>query len=253
MKLNTAKRIFESIQQLADPTELNWLAGKIQEDSKGLSLAFVMAPRKVAKTRVGIIPSWNWQNGTLDQLVRVYLLIHLAEKEDGKSRIETLFDTAEMNELVALYRALPVLPTPEIWLHRATDAVRSNMGPVFDAIAFKNPYPTTYFSELAWNQLVLKCIFNDKPIHLIEGLDERANQALANTLADFAHERWAAGRRVPSQVWRLIRNFQTDTKEQDLKRLAESVDPNDRKAAELVLQNSPLEAWKVLEKEEKAY
>jgi hypothetical protein len=183
----------------------------------------------------------------------VYLLIHLAEKEDGKSRIETLFDTAEMNELVALYRALPVLRTPEIWLHRATDAVRSNMGPVFDAIAFGNPYPFHYFSELAWNQLVLKCIFNDKPIHLIEGLDERANQALADTLADFAHERWAAGRRVPSQVWRLIRNFQTDTKEQDLKRLAESADPNDQKAAELILQNSPLEAWKVLEKEETAY
>jgi hypothetical protein len=251
--LKTAELIFESIQSLASTTELVWITNKIKTDSKGLSLAFVVAPRQVAKTPVGIISGWNWKNGTLDQLVRVYLLIHLAEKEDGKSRIETLFDTAEMNELVALYRALPVLPKPEIWLHRATDAVRSNMGPVFDAIAFGNPYPKTYFPELAWNQLVLKCIFNDKPIHLIEGLDERANQALANTLADFAHERWAAGRRVPSQVWRLIRNFQTDTKEQDLKRLAESSDPYDRIAAELVQQNSPLEAWKVLEREEKAY
>ena len=44
-----------------------------------------------------------------------------------------------------------------------------------------------------------------------------------------------------------------ETKEQDLKRLVESADPNDRKAAELVLNNSPLEAWKVLEKEETAY
>lgn len=251
--MKTAELIFESIQSLASTTELVWITDKIKTDSKGLSLAFVMAPRQIAKTPVGIIPGWNWQNSTLDQLVRVYLLIHLAEKEDGKSRIETLFDTAEMNELVALYRALPVLPTPEIWLHRATDAVRSNMGPVFDAIAFANPYPRAYFSELAWNQLVLKCIFNDKPIHLIEGLDERANQALADTLADFAHERWAAGRRVPSQVWRLIRNFQTDTKEQDLKRLQESSDPNDRIAAELIQKNSPLDAWKVLEREEKAY
>jgi hypothetical protein len=251
--LNTAELLNQSIQSLASSTELAWLEDKLKADSKGLSLAFVIAPRQIAKTPVGIIPGWNWHNSTLDQLVRVYLLIHLAEKEDGKSRIETLFDTAEMNELVALYRALPVLPTPEIWLHRATDAVRSNMGPVFDAIAFGNPYPKAYFSELAWNQLVLKCIFNDKPIHLIEGLDERANQALADTLADFAHERWAAGRRVPSQVWRLIRNFQTNTKEQDLKRLQESSDPNDRIAAELIQKNSPLEAWKVLEREEKAY
>ncbi len=251
--MNTAELLYKYIQSLASPTELAWLADKMKADSKGLSLAFVMVPRQVAKTNTGNIPGWNWQNGTLDQLVRVYLLIHLAEKEDGKARIDTLFDTAEMNELVALYRALPALKTPEIWLQRATDAVRSNMGPVFDAIAFDNPYPFHYFSELAWNQLVLKCIFNDKPIHLILGLDERTNQALANTLADFAHERWAAGRRVPSQVWRLTRNFQTETKEQDLNRLVESADPNDRKAAELVLQNSPLEAWKVIEKEETAY
>lgn len=251
--MNTAELLYQTIQSQASPTELAWIADKIKADSKGLSLAFVMAPRQVSKTRVGIIPGWNWQNSTLDQLVRVYLLIHLAEKEDGKARINTLFDTAEMYELVALYRALPVIKSPEIWLNRATDAVRSNMGPVFDAIAFGNPYPLQHFSELAWNQLVLKCIFNDKPIHLIEGLDERANQALADTLADFAHERWSAGRRVPSQVWRLIRNFQTETKEQDLAKLAQSEDPNDQKAAELISKNSPLEAWKVLEKEETAY
>ena len=216
-----------------------------------------MVPRKVSKTPIqkdlGLLAGWNWQHGTVDQLVRVYFLIQLADKEEGKSQIETLFDTAEMNELVALYRALPALIKPEIWLHRATDAVRSNMGPVFDAIAFGNPYPKTYFSELAWNQLVLKCIFNDKPIHLIEGLDERANQALADTLADFAHERWAAGRRVPSQVWRLIRNFKTESIEEDLGKLTKSEDVNDRKAAELILNNSPLEAWRELEQAEPIY
>jgi hypothetical protein len=84
-------------------------------------------------------------------------------------------------------------------------------------------------------------------------LDERSNQALADTLADFAHERWAAGRRVPSQVWRLIRNFQTESIEQDVAKLSKSEDANDRKAAELILNNSPLEAWKELEKEETAY
>ena len=255
--MTTAELIYQSITSLANPTELAWIEEKSDADAKGLALAFVVVPRKVSKTPIqkdlGLLAGWNWQYGTVDQLVRVYFLILLADKQEGKSQIETLFDTAEMNELVALYRALPALIKPETWLHRATDAVRSNMGPVFDAIAFGNPYPFHYFSELAWNQLVLKCIFNDKPIHLIEGLDERANQALANTLADFAHERWAAGRRVPSQVWRLTRNFQTETKEQDLNRLVESADPNDRKAAELVLQNSPLEAWKVLEKEETAY
>jgi hypothetical protein len=255
--LTTAELIYQSIASLVNPTELAWIEEKRKADAKGLALAFVMVPRKVSKTPIqkdlGLLTGWNWQNRTVDQLVRVYFLIQIADKQEGKSQIETLFDTAEMNELVALYRALPALIKPEIWLHRATDAVRSNMGPVFDAIAFGNPYPKTYFSELAWNQLVLKCIFNDKPIHLIEGLDKRANQALADTLADFAQERWSAGRRVPSQVWRLIREFDTKTKKQDLERLAASPDPNDQKAAQLVLNNSPLEAWEELEIEEKAY
>jgi hypothetical protein len=140
--LNTAELIFQSIAALTSPTEIAWIEEKLHADAKGISLAFVMVPRIIAKhsieNELSIITGWNWKNATLDQLVRVYFLLHLAKKEDGKSRIETLFDTAEMNELVALYRALPVLKTPEIWLHRATDAVRSNMGPVFDAIAFGN-------------------------------------------------------------------------------------------------------------------
>jgi hypothetical protein len=255
--LNTAELIFQSIAALTSPAELAWIEEKLKTDAKGISLAFVMVPRFIAKKSIenelSTLQGWNWKNASLDQLVRVYLLMHLAEKEEGKSRIETLFDTAEMNELVALYRAIPALKTPEIWLQRATDAVRSNMGPVFDAIAFGNPYPQTYFSELAWNQLVLKCIFNDKPIHLIIGLDERANQALADTLADFAHERWAAGRRVPSQVWRLLRNFKTESIEEDLGKLSKSEDVNDRKAAELIQNNSPLEAWRELEQAEPIY
>ena len=76
--MNTAELLYQSIQSLASTTELAWVEDKLKADSKGLSLAFVMAPRQVAKTRVGIIPGWNWQNGTLDQLVRVYILIHLA-------------------------------------------------------------------------------------------------------------------------------------------------------------------------------
>ena len=143
--MTTAELIYQSIASLVNPTELAWIEEKRKADAKGLALAFVMVPRKVSKTPIqedlGLLTGWNWQNRTVDQLVRVYFLIQIADKQEGKSQIETLFDTAEMNELVALYRALPVLSKPEIWLHRATDAVRSNMGPVFDAIAFGNPYP----------------------------------------------------------------------------------------------------------------
>ena len=123
-------------------------------------------------------------------------------------------------------------------MHRATEAVRSNIGDVFNSFAFANPYPAAYFTESAWNQLVLKCIFNDKPIHLIQGIDERANQDLANMLSDFAHERWAAGRSVPAQVWRLVVNFTNERIFEDMEKLFLSNDTNNKIAATLVCSDS---------------
>ena len=127
---------------------------------------------------------------------------------------------------------------PEKWLHRATDAVRSNIGDVFNSFAFGNPYAAKYFSDLAWNQLVLKCIFNDKPIHLIQGIDRRANQALADMLSDFAHERWAAGRTVPAQVWRLVVNYLNERILEDMTTLFLSNDIHNKLAATLVCSHS---------------
>ena len=116
------------------------------------------------------------------------------------------------------------------------------MGFVFDAIALHNPYPEKYFSELAWNQLVLKTIFNDKPIHFIEGLQNRANEKLAVTLSDFAHERWAAGRSVPAQVWRLTGKYLTPALLPDMQHLFDSEKEEDRKAAALACNEATLPA-----------
>ncbi len=138
-----------------------------------------------------------------------------------------------MNELVALYSALPLLAYPQNWLFRATEAVRSNVGDVFDALVMNNPYPTRYFDESAWNQLVLKTIFNDKAIHRIIGLQGRSNADLARMLSDFAHERWAAGRTVAPEVWRLTPEFMNESLLADMQHLFASSNPDDRKAAAL--------------------
>ncbi|WP_044174145.1 EboA domain-containing protein [Flectobacillus major] len=232
------------IEKAANQKELQWLEAKANADVKTIQIAFVSAPRFIRKSVIEVdeqaihqlVPAWNLGEWTLERLVRVYLLLCLPNENEESyvGYIETLFDTAEINELVALYSALPVLNYPEKWLFRAAEAVRSNMGVVFDAIAFGNPYPQQYFSELAWNQLVLKCIFNDKPIHLIVGLDQRANAKLAETLSDFAHERWAAGRKVPAQVWRLVVNFLNDTILEDINKLFQSNDIQNQTAAALV-------------------
>ena len=242
----------------ASEKELQWLDSQNIKDNKALQKTFVLTPRFISKKEVEVVlenpnvvkPKYGTpktkttnikkQTWTLDRVVRVLLLSNVqnTNKEDYCQTIETLFETAEINEAVALYSALPLLQYPEKWLFRATEAVRSNMGTVFDAIAFHNPYPAKYFSEAAWNQLVLKCIFNDKPIHLIEGLDKRTNQNLANMLSDFAHERWAAHRTIPPQVWRLVSKFITPTILEDISKLFDSENIQNQKAAALVCKES---------------
>lgn len=238
--------IYQIIKDNATEKELAWVDAKNGADLKGLQLAFVMAPRFISKKRI-IIDAQNEinavlqiSNWTLDRLVRVYFIANLDQFEETEycKTIETLFETAEINESVALYSAFPIIKYPEKWMYRATEAVRSYVGSIFDTIAFGNSYPSNYFYEQAWNQLVLKCIFNDKPINRIEGIDERANQELAKTLSDFAHERWAASRQVPAQVWRLVQNFMDDAIFEDIEKLLNSDREEDRIAANILLKNS---------------
>lgn len=237
--------ILKIIQDNANEKELIWIDSK-SVNIQSLSMAFVGTPRFIGKriiqSELANLNGLQIQYWTLDRLVRVYFLLLLenSAQESASIQIEILFDTAEINESIALFSALPLFIKPEKWLHRATDAVRSNIGDVFDSFAFGNPYAEKYFSELAWNQLVLKCIFNDKPIHLIQGIDRRANQALADTLSDFAHERWAAGRTVYAQVWRLVVNFLNERILKDMTTLFLSNDIHNKIAATLVCSNSVL-------------
>ncbi len=251
--------LWELLSAQLTTSEADWLSAKGEAEPLELMTAFVAAPRFLAKRTVKptvqqtielneILPGFSVEDWGIVRLSRVWLLscLEAADKEEYCRHIETLFDTAEMNELVALYSALPVLNYPEKWLFRATDAVRSNMGVVFDAIALRNPYPTKHFTELAWNQLVLKTIFNDKPIHFIVGLDERANKNLALTLSDFAHERWAAGRMVAPQVWRLVSKFLNEELLSDMEQLFRSPSVHDQQAAALTCHHSDYQPAKQL-------
>ncbi|MNL47397.1 hypothetical protein D3C87_1701850 [compost metagenome] len=91
-----------------------------------LMTAFVAAPRFLSKKIINTsdaekaalnleIPGFSVEGWSLVRLSRVWLLTQLdpSAKEEYIKNIETLFDTAEMNELVALYSALPLLSYPD--------------------------------------------------------------------------------------------------------------------------------------------
>jgi hypothetical protein len=97
-----------------------------------------------------------------------------------------------------------------------------------------NPYPSEQLDPPAWNQLVLKAIFTEKPLLRIIGLRARANASLAKSISDFAHERWAAHRSVNPLVWICVENFIHDEMLDDIRRLANSTDSGEQEAAALL-------------------
>jgi len=228
-----------------------WVKQKIVTLSEPISLkdfylAFGIAPRMVGKLllqlapedidaarqlRKGLTPT-HW---TTDQAARILILLMLPHDDTAEylKALDQLFTTAEVGELTALYLALPLLPHPEALRFRVSEGIRTNMSVVFNAIALDNPYPMDYLDEAAWNQLVLKAVFIGSPLHRIQGLDARANAHLARILRDFVHERWAAGRPVTHEVWRIIAPFADDSVLIDIERLFEKGSETEQQAAAL--------------------
>jgi hypothetical protein len=169
-----------------------------------------------SKMRLGWFPS-HW---SVDQAARALLVLTLPQTDSDKYLyiLEQVFKAADVGELVALYQALPLLPYPEKLQKRAAEGIRSNMTAVFNAVALRNPYPAEQFDDLAWNQMVLKALFVGSPLHLIQGLDVRANRELSRMLIDYAHERYSANRLVSAEIWRLVEKFADPEMIEDLRR-----------------------------------
>jgi hypothetical protein len=238
----------EILREAVSPETLTWLHdyALVSTPVNRFNAAFVSVPRKTGKTplQVGAVyqrevelirPGLDLSGWTVDRLARVWLIIHVDPtiREEYVKRIESLFLAAEVSELVALYSGLPLLAYPESWKARCSEGIRSNIGDVLTAIMCHNPYPAENLDEAAWNQLVLKAIFTEKPVNQITGLDSRANKKLAYTLSDYAHERWAAHRAVNPLLWRCVSPFIDEQILPDIKKVSQSDDPLEREAAAL--------------------
>jgi hypothetical protein len=244
--------IFELTRSNVNEETWKWLSEKfLAPETSAVNSAFAMMPRKTGKLPLNISPElrdelekikpgFTLEGWTADRLGRLCLLLHLDPSEKGKyvKTIENLFLAAEVNELVALYSTLPLFAWPELWKMRCAEGIRSNIGLVLEAIMYNNPYPFNYLDEKAWNQLILKAFFTDKDLNRIPGIDERANAELAATLVDFAHERWAAHRKINPHLWRLTSKFIDDNLVTDLQRVFEEGSLRDRQAAALTAYHS---------------
>lgn len=210
--------LYESLNHQLSGPAAEWLTQTLNQVAsaqqvKTLVTAFSKASRQVGKADLQIdrpgSDGRHFRHWSTDQAARTLLLLAFSSEDAFRQQqaVQMLFDNADVSEQVALYQSLPLLPHPESYRAQAIEGVRSAMTAVFNAIALRNPYPADHFDEAAWNQMVLKALFENSELSLIEGLDWRANPKLARMLCAYAHERWAANRPVHPQLWRPVGPF----------------------------------------------
>lgn len=243
----------EIIRENVSPEIFSWLNDKVSTAStiNQFNTIFATLPRRTGKQGISIPEDLSrklhiiraglqLKGWTIDRLARVWLILHAdaSDREKYFKTIENLFLGAEVNELVALYSALPVFAYPEMWSARCAEGIRNNIGDVLKVTMCNNPYPSENLDEQAWNQMVLKAFFTDKPVEEIIGLDQRSNEKLAKTLSDYAHERWSAHRTVNPQLWRCVGPFLNDELLPDIEKVSRSQNPLDKQAAALACYHS---------------
>jgi hypothetical protein len=245
------------ITPLVDKQGLVWLDEKAGAIARGgenwvFFTSFSAAPRYTGKADLNldlralraadeVRPHWNPAHWSVDQATRSLMLLAVPARDPDAylATLDKVFNAADVGESVVLYQTLPLYPLPNRFIDRAAEGLRSNMTSVFEAVALRNPYPAEYFGENTWNQMVLKSCFVGSPLREIWGLDERANPNLARMLVDYAHERWAAGRTLTSELWRPVGPFAADDVLPDLERVLNDPDPIQQQAGALALAQSP--------------
>lgn len=116
------------------------------------------------------------------------------------------------------------------------DALRTNDTRL---VAAAMGQPAAHLDDGTWRQGVLKCLFVGVPLSAVAALDERSDQELADMIARYAHERVAAGRDVPVDVWRVLDRFPTSIALADIDAELDSEHPDRREAAQRLLDRRP--------------
>ncbi|NND91892.1 MAG: EboA domain-containing protein [Granulosicoccus sp.] len=240
-----------------DAAQADWLHHRIslldgEQAERDLHISFGLIPRKLGRDELSpdaneikeagqCVAGWQPVHWTIDTAARVLLLCKLAAHGDRQfgRLFKELCQTADLRESIALYQGLSFYPSSDDLDWQVGEGLRTSVRAVFEAIAHNNPYPWQHFDELRWNHLVLKALFIESSLHPIQGLDKRANAELARILCDYAHERWAAGRRVTPELWRCVGPFASKELLEDLRRPFKSGDELERQAAALALSSSP--------------
>lgn len=196
-----------SLRERTTPEAWRWLEGSadtVTAEPDRIRALFPAVGRKVG--RGSLAPEDNpgdphaW---TVDDAGRALLLADLGDLVSEE--LGDLYRYGDAAERRGVLRALPYLPVGGGGVPLVEDALRTNDTRLI--VAALGPYAFARFDDASLSQGILKCVFMGVPISPLEGLEERANPELSRMLADHVHERVAAGRETPAEVWTFIDRF----------------------------------------------
>ena len=140
-------------------------------------------------------------NETLCQIVRIALVINFPNKDF----INEILRRGDDYEKAAVLKTLSSIDPKGEFCDLAVDSCRTNSSIVFSAIAQRNSYPAQFFPDNQITHLALKTIFMDLDFSQIDGLNNRACDSLKIALVDLYEERLAAGRSLPEETIKFMR------------------------------------------------
>ena len=165
--------------------------------------ALPLSPAELDALRAAA-PGVGFDRWTRDDAARALLLIDRRTNGRNGDAFVTdalaCFEQGDAREQQSWLRAVALWPEAKAFLPAAIDACRTNIIPVFEALACENPYPAAHFPDRNFNQMVLKAMFNSIELARIVGLPDRRNDELSRMARDYAAERTAAGRTVPADI-----------------------------------------------------
>jgi hypothetical protein len=227
--------LWAALEERAGPDGLAWIqetTAELAREPTAIRTRFAMAGRKVGREPLDTaddpedVHAW-----TVDDAARTLMLAALGEEAEAELR--DLYRYGDAAERRGLLRALPYLPLGDRALDLVGDAIRTNDTRIIAAAL--GPYATEHLDDAAYDQAVLKCVFVGVPIAPLDGLPERVTPDGARMLAAFVHERVAAGRDVPAEVWLVIDRHPAEDELRAIEAELDSPFDDRRQAAERAL------------------
>ena len=233
--LREPDELWTALEDRIAPESMAWLreaADDVAEDPAAIRTRFPMVGRKVGRGPLDEeadrddVHEWM-----IDDAARALLLVALG---DGVAdELDELYRYGDAAERRGLLRALPYLRVGDRAVGLVEDAIRTNDTRLIAAAL--GPYATAHLDDAAYDQALLKCVFCEIPITPLDGLPQRVTPDGARMLAAFVHERVAAGRSVPGEVWDVIDRYPPADEVQAIEAELESPFDDRRRAAENAL------------------